>query len=112
MMIPHLASYKVDFIRLGRSRQGTSLEDRPRYTSRTTFRTFAFPDGLTPNLLPARYRQPHADAIASAARRLFELRQAWLYPDGLMERVPEAVPGYPDRFVPATTKAAAEVRTR
>ncbi len=29
-------------------RKGTSLEDRPRYTSSTTFRTFPFPPGLTP----------------------------------------------------------------
>src|SRR5208283_1699793 len=28
---------------------GTSLEDRPRYSSSTTFRTFPFPEGLTPN---------------------------------------------------------------
>ena len=28
-------------------RLGTSLEDRPRYTSSTTFRTFPFPEGLT-----------------------------------------------------------------
>ncbi len=29
---------------------GTSLEDRPRYTPTTTFQTFPFPNGLTPNI--------------------------------------------------------------
>src|ERR1700733_15273723 len=31
-------------------RLGTSLEDRPRYTPTTTFETFPFPEGLTPNI--------------------------------------------------------------
>ena len=31
-------------------RLGTSLEDRPRYTPTTTFETFPFPDGLSPNI--------------------------------------------------------------
>jgi type II restriction/modification system DNA methylase subunit YeeA len=31
-------------------RLGTSLEDRPRYTPSTTFETFPFPEGLTPNI--------------------------------------------------------------
>ena len=34
-------------------RLGTSLEDRPRYTPTTTFQTFPFPEGLTPDV-PAR----------------------------------------------------------
>jgi type II restriction/modification system DNA methylase subunit YeeA len=36
-------------------RLGTSLEDRPRYTSSTTFRTFPFPEGLEPNMMAAQY---------------------------------------------------------
>ena len=31
-------------------RKGTSLEDRPRYTPTTTFETFPFPDGLSPDM--------------------------------------------------------------
>ena len=36
-------------------RLGTSLEDRPRYTPSTTFETFPFPAGLTPNVPAASY---------------------------------------------------------
>jgi type II restriction/modification system DNA methylase subunit YeeA len=36
-------------------RLGTSLEDRPRYTPTTTFETFPFPEGLTPNIPAADY---------------------------------------------------------
>ncbi len=36
-------------------RMGTSLEDRPRYTPSTTFETFPFPEGLTPNIKAADY---------------------------------------------------------
>ena len=56
-------------------RKGTSLEDRPRYTPTTTFETFPFPEGLSPDV-PARENltDPRAQAIASTARRLVELR--------------------------------------
>ena len=33
-------------------RLGTSLEDRPRYTFTTTFETFPFPKGLSPDIPP------------------------------------------------------------
>ena len=36
-------------------RLGTSLEDRPRYTPTTTFETFPFPEGLSPNVSAAEY---------------------------------------------------------
>ena len=36
-------------------RLGTSLEDRPRYTPSTTFETFPFPEGLTPDIPAAEY---------------------------------------------------------
>ena len=56
-------------------RLGTSLEDRPRYTPSTTFETFPFPAGLTPNVAAASYAtDPRAIAVAEAARRLLELR--------------------------------------
>ena len=38
---------------------------------------------------------PRAQRIAAAARRLNELREAWLNPPDLVVRVPEVVPGYP-----------------
>jgi type II restriction/modification system DNA methylase subunit YeeA len=52
-------------------RIGTSLEDRPRYTPSTTFETFPFPAGLTPDIPTADYADdPRAQKIATAAARL------------------------------------------
>ena len=94
-------------------RKGTSLEDRPRYTPTTTFETFPFPDGLTPNIRPKDYaNDPRAIAIAKAAKRLDELRNAWLNPPDLIDIVPEVVPGYPDRILPKNETAAAELKKR
>ncbi len=72
----------------------------PRYTPTTTFETFPFPEGLTPNLAPADYDNPATGAIAEAARKLVELRDNWLNPPEWVERIPEVVTGYPDRIVP------------
>jgi type II restriction/modification system DNA methylase subunit YeeA len=103
-------------------RMGTSLEDRPRYTPTTCFETFPFPAGLTPAdtahqrtepidggaLIPAGLPpavRAHALPIARAAKRLVDLRDAWLNPPEWTERVPEVVPlgvtvsPYPDRIV-------------
>lgn len=94
-------------------RLGTSLEDRPRYTPTTTFETFPFPEGLTPNIPATDYtNDPRAIAIAKAAKRLDELRNAWLNPPDLIDIVPEVVPGYPDRILPKTEAAAAELKKR
>ena len=94
-------------------RLGTSLEDRPRYTPTTTFETFPFPAGLTPNIPAKDYAaDPRAIAIAKAAKRLDELRSAWLNPPDLIDIVPEVVPGYPDRILPKNEKAAAELKKR
>ena len=50
-------------------RLGTSLEDRPRYTPTTTFETFPFPEGLSPDIPAADYADdPRTVAIADAAR--------------------------------------------
>src|SRR5262249_10349776 len=62
-------------------RKGTALEDRPRYTSTTTFETFPFPEGLTPNIPAHKYSDdPRAAAITETAKRLDELRNNWLNP--------------------------------
>ena len=87
----------------------------PRYTPTTTFETFPFPEGLTPAdtagpvetredsiVLPSvtSERRPVALAIAQAAHRLNDQRENWLNPPTWVERVPEVVPGYPDRIIP------------
>jgi type II restriction/modification system DNA methylase subunit YeeA len=74
----------------------------PRYTPTTTFETFPFPAGLTPNLQPEAYDNPHAEAIAAAARRLNELRENWLNPAEWVDwvRTPEEEQaGFPVRPV-------------
>ena len=94
-------------------RLGTSLEDRPRYTPSTTFETFPFPPDLTPNIASADYADdPHARAVALAARRLVELRDRWLNPPEWVEWADEPVPGYPKRPVPRDENAAKELKKR
>ena len=68
-------------------------------------RTEPLPDGaLIPADLPPAVRQP-AETIAHAAKRLVDLRDAWLNPPEWAQRVPEVVPlglaasPYPDRIV-------------
>lgn len=94
-------------------RMGTSLEDRPRYTPSTTFETFPFPEGLTPDIPAADYADdPRAVAIAEAAKALNELREAWLNPADLVRIEPEVVAGYPDRVLPVSDEAAKVLKTR
>ena len=85
----------------------------PRYTPTTTFETFPFPDGLTPNTSAADYADdPRAAAIADAAQRLVELRDRWLNPPEWVEWLDEPVPGYPTRPVPRDEAAATALKTR
>ncbi len=94
-------------------RLGTSLEDRPRYTPTTTFETFPFPEGLSPDVPAADYADnPRAVAIAEAARRLTELRDRWLNPPEWVQWIEEPVPGYPPRPVPRDAAAARELDKR
>lgn len=86
---------------------------RPTYTPSTTFETFPFPEGLTPDLPAATYAaDPRAQKIAAAAARLNELRENWLNPPDLVQRVPEVVPGYPDRILPKDAAAEAVLKKR
>jgi type II restriction/modification system DNA methylase subunit YeeA len=92
---------------------GSTLEDRPTYTPTSSFETFPFPEGLTPNIPASAYADdPRAIAIAAAAKRLDELRNAWLNPPDLVDIVPEVVAGYPDRILPKTEEAAAILKKR
>jgi type II restriction/modification system DNA methylase subunit YeeA len=85
----------------------------PTYNGESVFGTFPFPDGLTPDIPATAYsRDPHAIAIAKAAKRLNELREAWLNPPDLVRREPEVVPGFPDRVLPVSAAAAAILNKR
>ena len=85
----------------------------PRYTPTTTFGTFPFPDGLSPNIPAADYaHDPHAVAIAGAARRLVEFRDRWLNPPEWVEWVDESVSGDPRRPVPRDNAAAKALEKR
>ncbi len=94
-------------------RQGSSLEDRPRYTPTTTFQTYPFPEGLTPDIPASGYaKDPRAMAIAQEARRLVELRDRWLNPPEWVEWIDEPVSGYPKRPVPRDEEATNTLKTR
>jgi type II restriction/modification system DNA methylase subunit YeeA len=85
----------------------------PQYTPSLGFETFPFPEGLTPDIPAVDYAaDPRAQAIASAAARLNELRENWLNPADLVVREPEVVPGYPDRTLPKDEAAAKELKKR
>ena len=85
----------------------------PRYTPSTTFEAFPFPEGLTPDIPASTYvGDPRAQRIAEAAAGLVRLRDNWLNPPEWVKRVPEVVPGYPDRLLPVDDKAAAELKKR
>jgi type II restriction/modification system DNA methylase subunit YeeA len=85
----------------------------PRYSHTETFETFPFPEGLTPNIPASQYAaDPRAVAIAQAAQTLDELRNNWLNPPDLVVRVPEVVPGYPDRLLPKDAMAEAVLKKR
>jgi type II restriction/modification system DNA methylase subunit YeeA len=72
----------------------------PRYTPSTTFETFPFPEGLTPNISAAAYgADTRALSIAASAKRINELRENWLNPPELSRCKPEVVAGFPDRIV-------------
>ena len=85
----------------------------PRYTPTTTFETFPFPAGLSPDIPAHDYaNDPLAVAIAEAARRLVDRRDRWLNPPELVEWVDEPVPGYPKRPVARSEAAAKELKKR
>ena len=92
---------------------GTSLEDRPRYTPTTTFETFPFPNGLSPDIPAASFAEdPRATRIAAAARRLVQLRDRWLNPPEWADWIDEPVPRYPKRLVARDDAAAGELKKR
>ncbi len=84
-----------------------------RYNATFVYLTFPFPKGLTPNIPAGNYTtDPRAQAIATAAARLNELRENWLNPADLVVHEPEVIPGYPDRVLPRDETAAMELKKR
>ena len=71
-----------------------------RYTPTSTFETFPFPYGLTPNLPLEAYSNEYADAITTAVVELLELRENWLNPKEWVSWSAEVIDGYPDRISP------------
>ena len=85
----------------------------PRYTPTTTFETFPFPEGLSPDIPAANYsNDSRATAIAEAARRLVELRERWLNPPEWVAWTDEPAPGYPKRPVACDEAAAKGLKAR
>jgi type II restriction/modification system DNA methylase subunit YeeA len=85
----------------------------PQYTPSLGFETFPFPEGLTPDIPAVKYAvDPRAVRVAAAAKRLNELREKWLNPADLVVRVPEVVPGFPERILPRDEECAKELRKR
>ena len=108
--ILHSRFHEIWSLRLG-SWHGKGND--PSYTPTTTFETFPFPEGLTPDIRAADYADdPRAIAIAEAARRLVELRDRWLNPPEWVEWVDEPVAGYPKRAVPTATAPLKELGRR
>ena len=92
------------------ARQGATIRvtRRPRPSRRSHFQKDCHP------IFPAAdyADNPHAVAIAEAARRLVELRNRWLNPPEWVEWVDEPVPGYPKRPVPRNEDAAKALKKR
>ncbi|MCY3817269.1 MAG: class I SAM-dependent DNA methyltransferase [Gammaproteobacteria bacterium] len=106
----HSRFHEVWSLRLG---TWLGVGNDPRYTPTTTFETFPFPEGLSPDIPAIDYADdPRAIAIAEAARRLVERRDRWLNPPEWVEWVDEPVPGYPKRPVPRNEQAAKQIKTR
>ena len=85
----------------------------PRYTPTTTFQTFPFPEGLTPDIPAADYaNDPHAIAIAQAARNLVQLRNRWLHPPEWIDWIDEPSPNYPQRPIPTPAAPLQQLKRR
>ena len=85
----------------------------PTYNPTTIFRTFPFPEGLSPNIAADEYAaDPRSIAIAEAAQSLVERRERWLNPPEWVEWIDEPVPGFPRHAVARSEAAEKELRKR
>lgn len=92
------------------SRHGVG--DDLTYNTTRTFNTFPFPTGLAPTLSEEAYSNASKDMIAEQARKLNQLRDNYLNPADLVKRLPDVVPGYPERIVPINELAASQLTGR
>ena len=94
-------------------RKGSDLQDRPRYTHTSTFATFPFPDGMSPDVpVEVALQAPHSAAICEAARELDRLRTGWLWPEGSWTEEGETTGDFLARRVPVDQAAADLLRRR
>lgn len=94
-------------------RKGSDLENRPRYTHTTTFATFPFPKGMTPDVPAAQARAlVSAREIEAAARNLNALRENWLNPADLVGEEAKVVGGLPSRRRPRSEAARQQLARR
>ena len=108
--ILHSRFHEVWSLRLG---TWLGVGNDSRYTPTTTFQTFPFPEGLTPDIPAADYaNDPRAIAIAEAARALVKKRDRWLNPPQWVAWMDEPAPGYPKRPVPTATAPLQELGRR
>lgn len=85
----------------------------PRYTPTTTFATYPFPPGLTPDLPTAAIEaDPRAIAIGQAAKELVLLRDRWLNPPDLIMWDGDGADGFPKRPTPSGEAAERALKER
>ena len=90
----------------------THIETR-RYTPTTTFETFPFPVGLTPNVNPTTFaNDSRAIKIDNAVKKLCEQRDRWLYSKDLVKFESEHIDGYPPRIVPKSRSVESIVKKK
>lgn len=92
-------------------RLGSELTDRPRYTHTTTFETFPFPEGLTPDLIQYADNE-QGMVIARAAREMNQKRERWLNPPEWVKWEHPPVPGFPPCPVPRNEDASRQLKDR
>ncbi|MEN8129176.1 MAG: DNA methyltransferase, partial [Pseudomonadota bacterium] len=78
----------------------------PVYSTTKCFLTFPFPEGFILGGKDFPRNSEKAWAIAHASSELIDLRENWLRPQEWVNRVPEIVPGYPDRLIPKEGREA------
>ena len=84
-------------------RLGTTLEDRPRYTSTTTFRSFPFPTHVS---------AVKNDRVSQAARDLDQFRNKWLNPPEWTETKKDILSSLPNRIVARSPECERDLESR